>query len=130
MAGTAWVRYDGLARRDWQSLSEPERLLVAFGELRAEVNNGGFDQYFFNSPGDHVSYALVAATRIGADLLADRVSRAMRALGADSYPSDRITRQQRLLELPDGAFEGLDDEFYALEGTVDLDAAMDLLAST
>jgi Domain of unknown function (DUF4375) len=50
MAGTAWVRYEGLALRDWQSLSEPERLLVAFGELRAEVNNGGFDQYFFNSP--------------------------------------------------------------------------------
>jgi hypothetical protein len=39
-----------VALRDWQSLSEPERLLVAFGELRAEVNNGGFDQYFFNSP--------------------------------------------------------------------------------
>jgi hypothetical protein len=29
MAGEGWPRYDGLVLRDWQSLSEPERLLVA-----------------------------------------------------------------------------------------------------
>jgi hypothetical protein len=32
--------------RDWQSLPEPERLLVAVGELRARVNIGGFDKSF------------------------------------------------------------------------------------
>jgi hypothetical protein len=128
MAGDAWPRYEALVLRDWESLSEPERLLVAFGELRAELNNGGFDQYFFNSAGDHVTYAVLAAKHSRLDALADLVGRAMQALGGDGYPSDRFARQERLLELPDGAFEGLDDEFYAIEGTVELDSAMDLLA--
>jgi Domain of unknown function (DUF4375) len=128
MAGEAWPRYEALVLRDWDSLSEPERLLVAFGELRAELNNGGFDQYSFSSASDHATYVVLAAKHAGLDALADLVGRAMRALGGDDYPSDRFARQERLIELHDRAFERLDDEFFALEGTVELDSAMDLLA--
>jgi Domain of unknown function (DUF4375) len=130
MVSNAWVRYEGLALRDWESLSEPERLVVAFGEPREEVNNGGFDQYFFNSAGDHAEHALLAAKRAGLDVLADLVKRAIEALGGDSYPSDRFARQERVLELPDGAIEVLDDEYYALESTAVLDSVMESLADT
>ena len=41
--------YDNLAKFSWSELSEPERAFVAVWELEAEVNNGGFSQYFFNA---------------------------------------------------------------------------------
>ena len=36
-------------------------------ELEAEINNGGFDQYFFNSAGDKAAEAINALEAIGAN---------------------------------------------------------------
>ena len=83
-------------------LKEPH--LVAFGRLRAEINNGGFSQYFFNSSGDSAPDALAAAGAMGATEVAALLGRAMALLG-DPYPLARASRQQRLEELEDMAEE-------------------------
>lgn len=41
-------------RVDYHQLSPPERVFRAIWELEGEANNGGLDQYFFNSSGSLV----------------------------------------------------------------------------
>jgi len=48
------------------SFSEPEQHYFAVGLLEGEVYNGGFDQYFFNSSGDHYRYAVEGLEAMGA----------------------------------------------------------------
>jgi hypothetical protein len=107
-------------------------LVVAFGELRGEVNNGGFNQYFFNSGGDHVSWAIEAARAALCTDLASLVERAIDAVGNAPYLSDWNDRRNRVLELSDKAndhLDALDDQYAQLEISTDLDAAMRALAA-
>ena len=123
-----WSRVAELQLRPWESLTEPERQLVAIGELRTEVNNGGFHQYFFNSAGDAAPDAIAAATSLELTPLVDLVERAM-ALFDGRYTADRSARQDLLEELDiTGSFEALDTEFYRLEAALDLDTSMLVLA--
>jgi hypothetical protein len=41
----AWAMFDQLQHRDPASLSKDERLVLALGEIRSDVNSGGFDFY-------------------------------------------------------------------------------------
>jgi len=47
-------------------LSEAEKLYWAVALLRNEINNGGFDQYFFNSSGSYYDYAEKGLVAVGA----------------------------------------------------------------
>ena len=118
-----WETYERLAASEPSALSPAERSLVAIGGLRTEVNNGGFEQYFANSAGDLVDDAVQAASTAGAPALATIVRRAVEVLGA-ADPADRGAREAALDGLDVEAFEALDEEFYALEGSVDLDDVM------
>jgi hypothetical protein len=122
-----WTVYEQLADKPWAELTEGQQLLVALGDLRSELNNGGFDQYFFNSAGDHATTAVDAARIAGQESLADLVSRAMEALPG-GYSPDRDRRQGALEDLDPDALAVLDDEYFEIESTVDLDGAMNDLA--
>jgi hypothetical protein len=65
-----------LSRAGFASLSPAEQAFVLIWDLEADVNNGGFNQYFFNSDFDPgvVPHALRA---IGADRAARIVERAL-----------------------------------------------------
>jgi hypothetical protein len=59
------------------TITPTEVALLDVSDLRMEVDNGGFDQYFFNSSGDR-AYAVVAALeRIGAPRAADIARRSL-----------------------------------------------------
>jgi Domain of unknown function (DUF4375) len=125
-----WTTYGELIERDWETLNDAQRALVAVGELRTEVNNGGFDQYFFNSSGDHAPVARDAANAARAASLAELIDRALAVLGPN-YTTNRDDRQTALLDLDDdAAFDALDDEYYEVEAAKDLDALMDSLAES
>jgi hypothetical protein len=102
-----------IAIEKFASLSPSERIFVLIWELEAEVNNGGFHQFFFNSAGDHAAGTAGALRRIGAQRAAYIVERAT-SLFPDGPPADRSVRQDVLEEVdPDLAlFEELDSEFY------------------
>jgi hypothetical protein len=82
--------------------------------LESEVNNGGFDQFFYNSAGDNTAETIHALEEIGAATMADIVRRAAAKFPGNMPPKDRFARQEILLQIsPDGeAFDELDGEFY------------------
>jgi len=115
--------YERLAAKDPSTLSPPARLFVAVGDLRADVNNGGFNQYFVNSAGDLVLDVLQAAAILKAHHLRSLVEQALHILDVDD-PSDRSARQVRLDDITDDVFDHLDDAYYALEESTKLDELM------
>jgi hypothetical protein len=102
-----------VADEDFSALSPSEQTFILIWELEAEVNNGGFNQFFFNSAGDHANKTAAALRSIGAEHAASIVDRAT-SLFPNGPPADRSTRQGILDAIdPDtDLFEGLNREFY------------------
>lgn len=86
-------------------------------ELEAEINNGGFNQFFFNSAGNHTEEIIKALVKIGAFRTAEIVKKAASKFPGGMPSKDRDERQEALEEIsPDSdAFEELDEEFLAYE---------------
>ena len=91
--------------------------------MRTEVNNGGFHQYFFNSAADLVTDALDAAAAARAGGLAALIRRGLKLLNV-SESAGRAARQRALVGIEPEEFADLDDDYYRLESSLDLDAAM------
>ena len=98
----------------WHSLTNAERIFLLIWELEADVNNGGFNQYFFNSAGDHALDVPAALRSVGASTTASIVDRALQTLAGD-FSADRSARQLVLerIDPETEAFDSLDQEFYA-----------------
>jgi hypothetical protein len=67
-------------RVDFGQQSELQRVFSAVWELEAQVNNGGFDQYFRNSDSDIIGFAPSALKSIGATACAKIVESAIRLI--------------------------------------------------
>lgn len=109
-----WARE---AKHGFAGLTEPERVFLCVWSLEAEVNNGGFSQFFENSAGDYASATAAALRSVGAPEMAALVERAMAPFGPEGPPADRGQRQKALNALPASARElwgELDKEFYGL----------------
>lgn len=107
--------FERYEKRGFEGLTEAERTAHCVWWLEAEVNNGGFDQFYFNSAGDHAVETVAALERIGARHTAGIVTRANAAFRDGRPPRERAARQKQLLALSKVAKEELgelDDEFY------------------
>ena len=102
----------------WQDppaeISEAERVFICIWQLEAEVNNGGFAQYFTNSSGDLAADAPAALEAIGATHTASIV-RGANAIFPGGPPRDRDAREDAFGAIAEDAFEELDDRFLAYE---------------
>jgi hypothetical protein len=89
--------------------------------FEAEINNGGFDQYFFNSTGNQASETAEALKRIEAHHTAGILERAMARFPGGSPSRDWNKRQDQLERAsPDGkAFDEEDKAFYKYEDKLD-----------
>ncbi len=104
-------------------LDRADQLFIVIWELEAEVNNGGFSQWMFNSFGGQPELAVVALRELGASAVADVCERFFALLPGGRPESDRDARQSQLeaAEAQHGekAFEdacsALEEEFYSLE---------------
>lgn len=93
--------------------------------LEAEVNNGGFDQYYFNSAGDLAVPTVDALRIIGASRTASLLAAANSEFPNLVPPANRDARQRALDEIRDSArFGALATEFY--QGLEDLTALLAL----
>ena len=109
------------------SLTPAEQVFIGVWWLEAEVNNGGFEQYYDNSSGDIAYLAPSHLRSIGAEHTAVIVEQAGRAFGPEGPPADRVTRQLILEGFGDDVLEcwgELDSAFLAYE-----DNLSDLLAA-
>jgi len=82
-------------------------------ELEAEINNGGFDQFFFNTSGDRTAEIIIALSSIGAVHTATIVKAACAKFPGGIPPKDKDVRQELLEQIsPDSdAFEEEDEAF-------------------
>ncbi len=102
----------------FDELTRPEQVFRAIWDLEAYVNNGGFDQYYWNSAGDTAFAVVDALNEIGADGAASIVTRAHQIFPEGVPPRDRAQRQDLLEQRPDrleknDILEPLDAAFYA-----------------
>jgi len=96
-------------------LSTTEQTVLCLDGLEREVNNGGFDQFFFNSAGDHALETPAALRRIGAPQMAALVEQANAAFGKKGPSPERYVRQEQMEALGEPAREvwtALDQLFY------------------
>ncbi len=108
----ACSRFSG---NNFDSLPVRDQILVAVYALEAEVNNGGFDQYFFNSAGDQAWFAPAALKSIGAHRMASIVEQANALFGEGGPPRITDERQSALFAITDAnenVWEELDRAFY------------------
>lgn len=107
--------YDKIHKKGFESLSHVERVLYHVYWLESEVNNGGFDQFFFNSSGDYALDTPAALDEIGAHHTANLVRRALGIFPGGSPSRDRKQRIEQLDSMEEtirDQFDDLDSEFF------------------
>lgn len=106
---------------DFENLTEAEQTFVYVEALEAEVNNGGFDQYFFNTNGKYSEETLEALKKIGAVKTYKIVQEAFRIFPENPIPKD-IEKRRDLLENIDSKtsqrWTELEDQFYLYEENI------------
>lgn len=99
----------------YDRLNEEEQAVVLVLLFEGEINNGGFDQFFFNSSGDLAHETLLALHRIQAPETATILHEAMEAFPASPIPKDTGARRLLMEDLPSTISEEwdeLDERFY------------------
>ena len=99
--------FERYGKLGYEKLSQPEKVFVCVWDLESEVNNGGFDQYYFNSSGDHALDALESLNTIGAKHTADLVKQANTLFGAAGPSPDQEKREKQLDALSETATKKL-----------------------
>jgi len=109
------------------SLTLKDQTLFLVWSLTAELDNGGFAQFFFNSGGEHAVTTVAALRRIGAESVAALLHEAIHLFPGGVGPADLDERNEAISAFPhpvDERFEALDEQFQEIGS----DAVMDQLA--
>jgi hypothetical protein len=83
------------ARVGASKLSEEERVILAVEALEREVNNGGYDQFFVNTP-EYAPIIVDALRRIGCPKTAEITDRAVKAVQRAPIYEDNKERDDAL----------------------------------
>ena len=122
-----FANWDRIAARQGEygldELPHRDRVFAAIWALEAELNNGGFSQWMFNSSGDHAEFTVAALREVGAARAATICERFFAMLPGGKPLPDRNARQTQLeaaaSAIGDDAFEdacqALEHEFYGVE---------------
>lgn len=103
---------------EMDKLSKEQKLFYYNQCLEREINNGGFNQYFFNSSGDFAHQTVHSLRTIGASKTADILQKAIDQFPEKNVPQDRTKRQEKLEQIEEKAnpvWEELDERFFAYE---------------
>ena len=91
-----FAKYEELGLK---GLTDKEKVFRLVWQLEAEVNNGGFEQFFFNSSGDERAETIKALDVIGAVETRTILLAALEVFENSNPPINQTRRQNRLLEL-------------------------------
>lgn len=101
-----------------RSLSKGLQYVYATWLLEGEVNNGGFNQYFYNSAGDFKKEALEGLEHIGATENAKLLSEAIHIYNREKEMHDRVKKKGTIKAFSESYDEteltNLDERFYSL----------------
>ncbi|MBI2425367.1 MAG: DUF4375 domain-containing protein [Candidatus Hydrogenedentes bacterium] len=107
--------WDMLDSNRESELTVPQRRLNAVFGLDGEVNNGGFEQYFFNSDGAHWKDARDGLDAMKSSERAALLRQACALFGAAGPAEDREERckqLKRIEQADEAAFDRLTDAYY------------------
>lgn len=93
--------FDRYSKLGYDKLTQPEKVFICVWGLDGEVNNGGFDQYYFNSSGDHALDVVASLKAIDARRTANLLRQANALFGKAGPPPNCFARQRQLDELGD-----------------------------
>lgn len=96
-------------------LTGPQKSFYFNQNLEREINNGGFNQFFYNSSGNFAHETLASLQSIGANRTADILQQAIDQFPKSTVPKDRPERQnilEQIEEKADEVWEQLDQKFY------------------
>ena len=104
----------GVWPMDHSALSAEQRVFQAIWELEAEVNNGGFRQFFWNSSGCLAPHAVDALHTIDAPRAASIVEKAIGLVGRVRWSDDTRRKKQidALQPKTVAALDKLDQSFF------------------
>ncbi len=103
---------------EMNKLTEQQKQFYYNQCLEREINNGGFNQYFFNSSGDFAHKTVQSLQTIGAKKTADILQKAIDQFPNSNVPEDRTERQEileQIQETADVVWEDLDQNFFSYE---------------
>lgn len=106
-----------------ERLSPEARLVFLVSCFDGEVHNGGFDQLFFNSLGDHCQEIEACLEVIGAIISRELLCKAMSFFPEGFVPQDRAERQRVWMPLAEEdeiskSLNELDQQFYKYEDNI------------
>lgn len=103
-------------------LTEQQKNFYFSQNLKFEINNGGFAQFFFNSSGNFAHETLLSLNAIGANETAVILQLAMDQFPSSRVPKDIAERRQlleKIEEKADEVWEQLNERFYTHENDLD-----------
>lgn len=106
---------------DFENLNEAEKTFLYVEILETEINNGGFDQYFFNSSGNYSQETLEALKKIGAIKTAKIVEEAYSYFPESPIPKNNEKRREILENIDAQTTEKwieLEDAFYLYQENI------------
>jgi hypothetical protein len=101
-----------------ERLNASQKTFLLIENLEREVNNGGFDQFYFNSSGDFANETISALEEIGAYKTAEIVRTANSELKNGNVPKNQTERQKQQEIIRENAIETwnkCDEQFYRYE---------------
>ncbi|NJK97501.1 MAG: DMP19 family protein [Bacteroidales bacterium] len=102
-------------------LNESQKTFIIIENLEREINNGGFNQFYYNSSGDFSHETIDALIKIGANKTAEIVTKANSQFPDNKVPKDRTERQVILEQIEEKAneiWESCDNDFYKYEDKI------------
>jgi HEAT repeat protein len=105
------------------SLTQKQRNWMSVEQLNAEVNNGGFAQYFVNSSGDQWMDALTGLEAMGSKEMLPILQGTIAKFGKEKPSTVHQQRQEQLARLMrdnDNLFEQLDNRYYSSSELVEV----------
>lgn len=105
-----------------EKLNSSQKTVLFVENLEREVNNGGLNQFYFNSSGDFSIETLYALLKIGAKKTAKVLMIANSEFPNGIIPKDREQRIKIIEQIEDKSNEiwnSLDEKFYTSENEID-----------
>jgi hypothetical protein len=103
-------------KQGFATQSIPQQVFSSVWAVEAEVNNGGFSQYFLNDSSETAVFVAKALDTIGAPRTADICRRAIATAFPAGLPSTPKAVSTAAADFPDEVLEqlgALDNEFFA-----------------
>ena len=101
-----------------EKLTQPQKIFYFNQYLEKEINNGGFNQYFYNSSGNFAHQTVISLRQINAIKTSDILQLAIDQFPNSIVPKDRSERQEileNIEEKADKVWEQLDKRFFEYE---------------